>query len=137
MAVRTIGTDIKLTGEKEFNAGMKAINSNLKTLRSDMALTSAEFADNADSIEALTVKQKILRDSVDQHREKVNALRQMYEKQVAAYGENSHGADKYAGAEQCKCCPDQRRIGPHENHCRVGKDKVGVRERGEVKRRDC
>lgn len=98
MAVRTIGTDIKLTGEKEFNAGMKAINSNLKTLRSDMALTSAEFADNADSVEALTAKQKILRDSVDQHREKVNALRQMYEKQVAAYGENSHGADKYKQA---------------------------------------
>ena len=98
MAVRTIGTDIKLTGEKEFNAGMKAINSNLKTLRSDMALTSAEFVDNADSVEALTAKQKILRDSVDQHREKVNALRQMYEKQVAAYGENSHGADKYKQA---------------------------------------
>lgn len=98
MATRTIGTDIKLTGEKEFNAGMKAMNSNLKTLRTDMAAVSSEFEGNADSMEALTAKQKILQQSVDQHREKVNALRQMYEKQVAAYGENSYGADKYRQA---------------------------------------
>ena len=98
MAVRTIGTDIKLTGEKAFNDGMKAMNSNLKTLRSDMALVSAEFADNADSVEALTAKQKVLQESVDQHREKVNALSQMYKKQVAAYGENSYRADKYRQA---------------------------------------
>lgn len=95
MAVRTIGTDIKLTGEKEFNDGMKAINSNLKNLRTDMAATSAEFDGNANSVEALTAKQKTLQESVDQSRVKVDALRQMYEKQVAAYGENSYGADKY------------------------------------------
>lgn len=95
MAVRTIGTDIKLTGEKEFNDGMKAINSNLKTLRSDMASVSATFEDNADSVEALTSKQKILQDSVDQQRVKVDALRQMYEKVAAASGENSAAADKW------------------------------------------
>lgn len=98
MATRTIGTDIKLTGEKEFNDGMKAINANLKNLRTDMAAVSSEFDGNADSVEALSAKQKILEESVDQHKEKVNALRQMYEKQVAAYGENSHGADKYRQA---------------------------------------
>ena len=95
MAVRTIGTDIKLTGEKEFNDGMKAINSNLKTLRSDMAAVSATFEGNADSVEALTSKNKILQDSVDQQRVKVDALRQMYEKVSAASGENSAAADKW------------------------------------------
>ena len=95
MAVRTIGTDIKLTGEKEFNDGMKAINSNLKTLRSDMAATAATFEDNANSVEALTAKNKILQDSVDQQRVKVDALRQMYEKVAAASGENSAAADKW------------------------------------------
>lgn len=98
MAVRTIGTDIKLTGEKAFNDGMKAMNANLKNLRTDMAAVSAEFDENANSVEALSAKQKILQESVDQHRAKVDALRQMYEKQVAAYGENSHGADKYKQA---------------------------------------
>lgn len=95
MAVRTIATDIKLTGEKEFNAGMTAMNSNLKVLRSDMAVVSAEFADNADSVEALTAKNKILQESVDQQRAKVDALRQMYEKVTEASGENSAAADKY------------------------------------------
>lgn len=95
MAVREIGTDIKLTGEKEFNDGMKSINSNLKTLRSDMAAVSATFEDNANSVEALTAKNKILQDSVDQQRVKVDALRQMYEKVAAASGENSAAADKW------------------------------------------
>ena len=95
MAVREIGTDIKLSGEKEFNDGMKAINSNLKTLKSDMAAVSATFEDNANSVEALTAKNKILQDTVDQQRVKVDALRQMYEKVAAASGENSAAADKW------------------------------------------
>lgn len=95
MAPRTIGTDIKLTGEKEFNAGMKAMNSNLKTLRTDMAAVSSEFDGNADSMEALTAKQNILQQSVDQHQAKVNALRQKYEQVKDLYGENSAQADRY------------------------------------------
>ena len=94
MATRTIGTDIKLTGEKEFNAGMKAMNSNLKTLRSDMAAVSSEFEDNADSVQALTAKQKILEQSVDQHQAKVEALRQKYEQVKDLYGENSAQAEE-------------------------------------------
>lgn len=95
MATRTIATDIKLTGEKEFNDGMKAINSNLKNLRTDMAAVTSEFDGNADSVEALTAKQKILRESVDQHRAKVDALRQMYEKVSKGSKENSALADEY------------------------------------------
>ena len=95
MAVRTIGTDIKLTGEKEFNDGMKSINSNLKTLRSDMAAASAQFEENADSVEALTAKNQILQESVDQQRYKVDALKQMHQKMVDTYGEDSAAADKY------------------------------------------
>lgn len=95
MATRTITTDIKLTGEKEFNDGMVAMNSNLKTLRSDMAAVSAEYDDNAGSVEALTAKQKILQDSVAQHQVKVDALRQKYEHVAEIYGENSAAADKY------------------------------------------
>lgn len=95
MATRTIGTEIVLSGEKAFNDAMKGVNSNLKNLRADMALTSAEFDGNADSMEALTAKQKVLQSSVDQHRAKVDALRAMYEEQVKKYGENSAAADKY------------------------------------------
>ena len=95
MATRTIGTAITLSGEKQFNDGIKAMNSNLKNLRTDMAAVSAEYADNAGSIEALTAKENILTQSVDQQRAKVDALKEMYKKQKEAYGENSAAADKY------------------------------------------
>lgn len=95
MAVRTIATDFTLTGEKEFNDQMKIVNANLKNLKSDMAAVSSEFADNADSTEALAAKQRILQETYDQQKEKVRALNEMYKRQVEVNGENSAAADKY------------------------------------------
>ncbi len=95
MANRTIGTELKLTGEKEFNQQMKAINSGLKTTKSDMAALSSEFDGNANSMKALTEKQKLLQSSVDQHKEKVEALAKQYKAAAATYGENSYSAQKY------------------------------------------
>lgn len=95
MAVRTIATDFALTGEKEFNDQMKAVNANLKNLKSDMAAVSSEFADNADSTEALAAKQRVLQETYDQQKEKVRALNEMYKRQVEVNGENSAAADEY------------------------------------------
>lgn len=95
MAVRTIATDFTLTGEKEFNDQMKAVNANLKNLKSDMAAVSSEFDDNADSTEALAAKQRVLQETYDQQKEKVRALNEMYKRQVEVNGENSAAADKY------------------------------------------
>lgn len=98
MATREISTTIKLDGEKAFNDQMKVVNNNLKNLRSEMAVVTSEFADNADSVEALTAKQKNLTEQVDQQKVKVTALSQAYEDQAAAFGENSAQADKYRQA---------------------------------------
>ena len=95
MATRTINTDFALTGEKEFNDQMKAVNNNLKNLKSEMAAAASEFDGNADSTEALTKKQRILQDTYDQQKEKVRALSQMLEKQIEKFGEDSAAADKY------------------------------------------
>lgn len=95
MAVRTIGTDLTLTGEKAFNDGMKSINSNLKVLRSDMAACSAEYADNADSVQALAAKNKVLSETVEQQKAKVEALQAKYKQVCDTYGESSAQADKY------------------------------------------
>ena len=95
MATRTINTDFALTGEKEFNDQMKAVNNNLKNLKSEMAAAVSEFDGNADSTEALTKKQRILQDTYDQQKEKVRALSQMLEKQIEKFGEDSAAADKY------------------------------------------
>ena len=95
MATRTINTDFALTGEKEFNDQMKAVNNNLKNLKSEMAAAASEFDGNSDSTEALTKKQRILQDTYDQQKEKVRALSQMLEKQIEKFGEDSAAADKY------------------------------------------
>ena len=95
MAVRKIQTEISLLGEKEFNDQMKAVNSNLKTLKSEMALTSSEFKGQANSAEALRAKQKVLSEQYEQQAEKVRALKEMLEKVEKTYGENSAQVDKY------------------------------------------
>ena len=59
MAVREIGAKLVLGGEAEFNSAMKSVNSNLKTLQSDMNACTAEFDSNASSAQALTAKQRI------------------------------------------------------------------------------
>lgn len=95
MASRTIETNLKLTGEKEFNQQMKALNNGLKTTKSDMAALSAEFDDNANSAKALTAKNKLLQSSVAQHEEKVSMLRKQYEASASALGENAATTQKY------------------------------------------
>lgn len=92
---REISTRLRLDGEKAFNDQMKTVNNNLKNLRSEMAVVTSEFADNADSVEALTAKQKNLSEQVDQQKVKVAALARAYEEQAKALGENSAEADKY------------------------------------------
>lgn len=95
MATRTIGTELVLQGEKEFNQQMKAINAGLKTTKSDMAALSSSFGDNANSMENLRKKQKLLQTSVDQHKAKVEALEKQYKAAAKQYGENSAMAQKY------------------------------------------
>ena len=98
MASRTIETNLKLTGEKEFNQQMKALNNGLKTTKSDMAALSAEFGENAESVEALTAKQKLLESTVNQQRNKVSALNDQYEKAKEVLGENAATTQKYKQA---------------------------------------
>lgn len=108
MAVRTISTELELTGEKTFNDQMKAVNSNLKTLKSDMAAVSAEFKGNENSVAALTAKNKVLQEQYAQQKEKVRALNEELKRNVAAYGEDSAAADRarqqlnYAKADLAK-----------------------------------
>lgn len=95
MAVRTISTSIKLDGEQEFKKQMSSVNSELKTLKSEMALVTAEFKGNANSMEALTAKGQILRREYDQQAEKVRALERVVEDASEAYGEADSRTDAY------------------------------------------
>lgn len=94
MATRKIETEIALSGEAEFNSAMKAVNSNLKTLRSDMALVTARYEENAGSMDALTAKQQALDAITDQQRAKVAALTERYQYLASSSDTSSAALDR-------------------------------------------
>lgn len=95
MAVRTISTSIKLEGEQEFKKQMSSVNSELKTLKSEMSLATAEFKGQANSMEALTTKGRLLQQQYDQQKAKVQALEQAVQDAAAAYGDADKRTDDY------------------------------------------
>ena len=95
MATRKIDTELTLTGEKEFNDQMKAVNNNLKTTRSEMAVLTAEFGKNSTKIKALSAEHKLLKATLEDQRAKEKALADQLAAAEQAYGKNSAQAQKY------------------------------------------
>ena len=95
MAVRMISTSIKLDGEQEFKKQMASVNSEMKNLKSEMALATSQFKGQANSMEALTAKGQILRREQEQQAEKVRALERAVSDAAEAYGEADSRTDAY------------------------------------------
>lgn len=95
MAVRTISTSIKLDGEQEFKRQMDAVNSELKTLKSEMSLVTAEFSGQANTVDALTAKNRVLRQQYEQQSEKVKVLEKAVKDATEAYGDADKRTDSY------------------------------------------
>ena len=95
MATRTITTRLAVDGETEFKRSLSEANSNLKVMRSEMSLVDAEFKGQANSMDALTEKNKILRREQEQQVEKVKALERAVKDAAEAYGENDKRTDNY------------------------------------------
>ena len=76
MATRVISTSIKLDGEAEFKKQLSGVNGELRNLKSEMQLTTAQFKGQANTVEALTAKDELLRREIAQQQEKVKALEQ-------------------------------------------------------------
>lgn len=94
MAVRTISTSIKLDGEQEFKKQMSSVNSELKTLKSEIALVTSEFKGQENSVDALTDKNRILRQQYAQQAEKVRALQQAVADSTEVNGEAAQRTDE-------------------------------------------
>lgn len=95
MATRTITTRLAVDGETEFKRSLSEANSNLKVMRTEMSLVDAEFKGQANSMDALTAKNKILRREQEQQVEKVKALERAVKDAADAYGENDKRTDNY------------------------------------------
>lgn len=95
MATRVISTKLSVDGESEFKRQMGDVNSHLKTLKSEMTLVTAEFKGQANTLDALTAKDKVLREQLDQQREKMRALEEAVKEAAEAYGEQDKRTDSY------------------------------------------
>lgn len=95
MPTRVITTRLAVEGETEFKRSLSEANSNLKVMRSEMGLVDAEFKGQANSMDALTAKNKILRREQEQQAEKVKALERAVKDAADAYGENDKRTDNY------------------------------------------
>ena len=90
-----ISTSIKLDGEQEFKKQLSNVNGELRNLKSDMQLVTAQFEGQANSLEALTAKDELLRKEIEQQEEKVRALTNAYQDSLDVYGEVDSRTDKY------------------------------------------
>ena len=75
MATRTISTKLAIEGETEYRQKVSQINSELKTLSSELKLVESSFAGQQNSIDALTAKGTALQNSYDKQAQKVNELK--------------------------------------------------------------
>jgi phage-related minor tail protein len=70
MAGYDIGPKISIKGESEFNQSISKINQNLKEYGSELKAVSSEFDAQADSMESLTAKNKVLKKQYDEQSDK-------------------------------------------------------------------
>lgn len=94
----TIKTKIEIDGEKEYRQACKSINASLREIGSEMDLLSATYADNADSTEALTKKQEILRKELAEHEKKADAASKALKNLEDAGRGNTDAAQKFRTA---------------------------------------
>lgn len=75
MATRTISTKLVIDGESEYRSAVSRINTELKTLQSNLKLTESQYQTNANSMEALKARHDALSAVYDAQKSKVDTLR--------------------------------------------------------------
>lgn len=90
-----IGPRVGVKGESEFRKSLADINTHIKTLGTEMKATTAAYADNDKSIEALTAKDKVLTQQVEEQRKKVELLQQGLKESQEQYGENAKKTEEW------------------------------------------
>lgn len=83
----SFGASIEVDGEKEFKKALENANAALRVNSSELKKVSAQYADNAHSMEALTAKHDVLDRSILSQKEKVEILQRALEAAGRNYGE--------------------------------------------------
>ena len=95
MATRTIATRLTLEGEKEYKKELGEVNQEIGLLSDRMKRADAEFRGQANSIEALTTKNDLLREAQQKQIDKIAKLQTAIEDCGEAYGENDEAVMRF------------------------------------------
>lgn len=95
MATRTIATRLTLEGEKEYKKELGEVNQEIGLLSDKMKRADAEFRGQANSIEALTTKNDLLREAQQKQIDKISKLQTAIEDCGEAYGENDEAVMRF------------------------------------------
>lgn len=95
MATRTIATRLTLEGEKEYKKELGEVNQEIGLLSDKMKRADAEFRGQANSIEALTTKNDLLREAQQKQIDKIDKLKTAIEDCGEAYGENDEAVVRF------------------------------------------
>ena len=96
MAVRKVGAQVELSGEKQYKQALSELNAANKTMRAEMSRLQTEYENNAKSSEFLTQKSELLNDMLLQQQEKVKTLQEAVAHAAQEYGEGSTKTQSYA-----------------------------------------
>lgn len=95
MAQRKVSAKFELDGEKAYKNAVKEINDSLRVLNSEMKNTTARFADNADSIDALESKYDVQQRTALELKDKISTLEAAVRDSANAYGEADERTKKW------------------------------------------
>lgn len=82
-----INTRFTLSGEKEYKQAISEIGSGMKVLDSEMRKVQSAYAQNADSVDALSAKNDVLERKISTQTEKIEYLRAALQQSAEKYGE--------------------------------------------------
>lgn len=85
-----IGPRIGIEGEKEYRDALNKINTNLKTLGTEMSTVTSQFAKGDKSMDAVTAQNKVLNKQITEQKQKLSEL----QKGLAAASEKYGDSDK-------------------------------------------
>lgn len=83
----TIGPKIGIDGEAQFRRDLQLLNENIRTLGTEMAIVTSEFAGQEKSVEALTAKNDVLARTIDSLEERLEMQNQALAASIEKYGE--------------------------------------------------
>lgn len=90
----SFGGAVKLVGESEYRAALRNITQNLKEVSSEMKLVASQYDKSDTSTQALTAKQNVLNEKLEQQKQRLSTLQTQYAKMSDEYATNTQKHDK-------------------------------------------